>query len=227
MSLSACVTRILSLSGFPPSLKTRDIQAAFGEYENERGGFRIKWIDDTSLLIVFNDAAVAKRAYLQTLVNPPPQFMSPTSDKAVHLRPYDGPDAQNVIAAVNSRASGHRTRASVSASSGNVMAGLVQVGGSASAVNLPSLPTSSSANSNSTAPGGHMRTGSRSGPWKKPLNVDPNYPQATAAAVQLSSASPLAREPSPSLPNLPSHPTLGSLISSSLTDISHDGIVTS
>jgi len=247
MSLSACVTRILSLSGFPPSLKTRDIQAAFGEYENERGGFRIKWIDDTSLLIVFNDAAVgeltvqiaamddllltdgraAKKAYLQTLVNPPPQFMSPTSDKAVHLRPYDGPDAQNVIAAVNSRASGHRARASISASSGNVMAGLVQVGGSASAVNLPSLPSNSTSTStaNNTAAGvvgSHTRTGSRSGPWKKPLNIDP-----AAAAVQLSSASPLAREPSPSLPNLPSHPTLGSLISSSLTDISHDGIVTS
>jgi Nuclear cap-binding protein subunit 3 len=60
MSLSACVTRILSLHGFPPELKTRDIQAAFAEYENERGGFKIKWIDDTSLLIVFNDAAVGE-----------------------------------------------------------------------------------------------------------------------------------------------------------------------
>lgn len=58
MSLSACVTRILSLSGFPAELKTRDIQTAFAEYENDRGGFKIKWIDDTSLLIVFNDAAV-------------------------------------------------------------------------------------------------------------------------------------------------------------------------
>lgn len=58
MSLSACVTRILSLSGFPPELKTRDIQAAFAEFENERGGFKIKWIDDTSLLVVFNDPVV-------------------------------------------------------------------------------------------------------------------------------------------------------------------------
>ncbi len=58
MSLSACVTRILALSGFPPELKTRDIQAAFAEFENERGGFKIKWIDDTSLLVVFSDPVV-------------------------------------------------------------------------------------------------------------------------------------------------------------------------
>ncbi len=60
MSLSACVTRILALSGVPSSLKTRDIQAAFSEYENERGGFKIKWIDDTSLLIVFAEPAVGE-----------------------------------------------------------------------------------------------------------------------------------------------------------------------
>ncbi|KAG8834655.1 hypothetical protein FRC18_001699 [Serendipita sp. 400] len=212
MSLSACVTRILALSGFPASLKTRDIQAAFAEYENDRGGFKIKWIDDTSLLIVFNDAAVAKKAYLSTLVNPPPQFTSPTGDSVAYLRPYDGPDAQSVITAVNSRAAGHRTRPSMSASSGNVMAALVQVGGSASGVSVPALPQSTS---------GHIRTGSRQ--WKKPLNVDPGYSlggQAGPAAIPITSTSPLAREPSPSLPNLPSHPTLGSLISSTLTDMS-------
>jgi hypothetical protein len=58
--LSACVTRILSLSGFPQSLKTRDVQQAFAEYDQDRGGFRIKWVDDTSLLLVFNDATVGE-----------------------------------------------------------------------------------------------------------------------------------------------------------------------
>ena len=58
--LSASVTRILSLSGFPKELKTKDIQAAFSEWENIMGGFRIKWLDDTSLLIVFNDAGTGK-----------------------------------------------------------------------------------------------------------------------------------------------------------------------
>ena len=58
--LSACVTRILSLTGFPKELKTRDIQAAFSEWETANGGFKIKWIDDTSLLVVFADATVGK-----------------------------------------------------------------------------------------------------------------------------------------------------------------------
>ena len=61
--LSASVTRILSLTGFPKELKTRDIQAAFSEWETVSGGFKIKWIDDTSLLIVFNDATVGESAY--------------------------------------------------------------------------------------------------------------------------------------------------------------------
>lgn len=58
--LSASVTRILSVTGFPPELKTRDFQAAFAEYENQNGGFKIKWVDDTSLLLVFNDAGVGQ-----------------------------------------------------------------------------------------------------------------------------------------------------------------------
>lgn len=58
--LSASVTRILYLTGFPKELKTKDIQSAFSEYESLSGGFKIKWRDDTSLLIVFQDAAVGK-----------------------------------------------------------------------------------------------------------------------------------------------------------------------
>ena len=60
--LSASVTRILSLTGFPKELKTRDIQLAFSEWDNASGGFKIKWIDDTSLLIVFVDATVGEYA---------------------------------------------------------------------------------------------------------------------------------------------------------------------
>jgi hypothetical protein len=63
--LSASVTRILSLTGFPKELKTRDIQAVFSEWENASGGFKIKWIDDTSLLIVFADATVGT-SYVQS-----------------------------------------------------------------------------------------------------------------------------------------------------------------
>ena len=61
--LSASVTRILSLTGFPKELKTRDIQLAFSDWENASGGFKIKWIDDTSLLVVFADAAVGEPSF--------------------------------------------------------------------------------------------------------------------------------------------------------------------
>ncbi len=58
--LSASVTRILFLSGFPKELKTKDIQSAFSDWENGNGGFKIKWLDDTSLLIVFQDPSVGE-----------------------------------------------------------------------------------------------------------------------------------------------------------------------
>lgn len=61
-SLSASVTRILYLTGFPKELKTKDIQAAFSEYEGINGGFKIKWKDDTSLLIVFQDPSVGEHS---------------------------------------------------------------------------------------------------------------------------------------------------------------------
>ena len=49
-------------------MKTRDIQAAFAEWENANGGFKIKWIDDTSLLIVFADATVGAYFVIQAHV---------------------------------------------------------------------------------------------------------------------------------------------------------------
>jgi len=101
--LSASVTRILSLTGFPKELKTKDIQSAFSDYEGMTGGFKIKWRDDTSLLIVFQDAAVAKRAYLNTLAFPPPILTSSFTGISATIKPYDGPDAQSVIQTVNSR----------------------------------------------------------------------------------------------------------------------------
>lgn len=48
-------TRILSFTGFSKDLKTRDIQSIFVDYEDDRGGYRIKWLDDTGCLMVFND----------------------------------------------------------------------------------------------------------------------------------------------------------------------------
>lgn len=188
--LSASVTRILSLTGFPKELKTKDIQGAFSEYENSNGGFKIKWRDDTSLLIVFNDATVAKRAYLQTLAYPPAVLTSSDGEPAT-IRPYDGPDAQNVIQTVNTRnqhnsnPSRHNNRsASIS---------VFPNGGGRAASNSVS---GRNGNNNNGLPG-HVTI--------------PEY------------GHPSGREPSPTLPSLPSHPTLNSLISSSLGEAVSSG----
>jgi len=184
--LSACVTRILSLTGFPKELKTRDIQSAFAEWESVGGGFKIKWIDDTSLLIVFQDATVAKRAYLHALAFPPAVLSKQAPQSHTTIRPYDGPDAQNVIQTVNSRHmnSGSRVHSSrVSVSHGR------------------SASTMSASNSfrNGVLPG---------------LNGSVSIPEHPPILHNFASFSP--REPSPTLPSLPSHPTLNSLISSTL-----------
>ncbi|KAF8272992.1 hypothetical protein EI94DRAFT_1565061 [Lactarius quietus] len=170
--LSASVTRILSLTGFPKELKTRDIQLAFSEWENANGGFKIKWIDDTSLLVVFADATVAKRAYLSIIANPPAIFSSPTSETSAIIRPYDGPDAQTIIQNVNSRTQnptrGHGQRAA--------------------SIAVPNHRTRS--NGNGASLGGLA------------VGINGNG----------------AADGSPTLPNLPSHPTLDALINSSLGD---------
>jgi hypothetical protein len=181
--LSASVTRILYLTGFPKELKTKDIQSAFSEFESQNGGFKIKWKDDTSLLIVFQDPTVAKRAYLHTLAFPPAILNSPTG-QAASIRPYDGPDAQAIIQTVNSRGQ-HNSNASRSHS--------------ARSASISVFPS----------------TRSVSGPassYSRSLNNSGNG-QTVAIPEHVNGRE---REPSPTLPSLPSHPTLNSLISSSL-----------
>jgi len=187
--LSASVTRILYLTGFPKELKTKDIQSAFSEYENNNGGFKIKWKDDTSLLIVFQDATVAKRAYLQTVAFPPAILTTSSTGMTATIRPYDGSDAQIVIHSVNSRGQhtsnpsrGHNNRpASISV-----------------------FPTRS--NSNGGRNGHHVTLSHLNTNGSIPEHPHPNG----------------GREPSPTLPNLPSHPTLNELINSAVTPTAED-----
>ena len=49
---------ILELYGFSPSIKTMHLTDMFAAYENRSGGFRIKWVDDTKALVIFESAAV-------------------------------------------------------------------------------------------------------------------------------------------------------------------------
>jgi hypothetical protein len=215
--LSASVTRILSLTGFPKELKTRDIQLAFSEWENANGGFKIKWIDDTSLLVVFADATVgessfplgplfffgpllsrvltsivyiAKRAYLSIIANPPAIFSSPTSDSPAIIRPYDGPDAQAIIQNVHLRGQ-NPTR-----------------GHNGRSVSIAVSSQRTRSNGNGASVGGLAIGVNGNGSADMQANVLPGS----------GPISPIGREGSPSLPSLPSHPTLDSLINSTLGD---------
>ena len=129
---------------------------------------------------------IAKRAYLHALAFPPAVLSKQAPEAPTIIRPYDGPDAQNVIQTVNSRhmssaSRAHNMRGSISHSHGR------------------SASTMSTTNSfrNGVLPGLNGAA---------PI---PEHPQSIANM-------PRDREPSPTLPNLPSHPTLNSLISSTL-----------
>jgi len=186
--LSASVTRILSLTGFPKELKTKDIQSAFSEYEGVNGGFKIKWKDDTSLLIVFQDAAVAKRAYLNTIAFPPAVLTSSVGVSAI-IRPYDGPDAQTVIQNVNARGQHNPHNASRAHNARSA---------SVSVFPTTRAHSNSSANPNN---GNQLRINQGGAPNGSQIPIERSDGQ-----------------PSPTLPSLPSHPTLNALISSSLGD---------
>ncbi|KAI8379336.1 uncharacterized protein BYT42DRAFT_613655 [Radiomyces spectabilis] len=73
-------TVILDCHGFPAAFKTHHLHDIFRDYEHMRGGYRIKWVDDTRALIIFEHPATAKKAYIDNVSNP-----------LAKIRPYAGP----------------------------------------------------------------------------------------------------------------------------------------
>jgi len=181
--ISAAVTRILHLTNFSPELKTRDLQLIFKEWDNDKGGYRIKWLDDVNALVVFADPVVAKRAYLSLLLRPPATFPPPAT-----IRPYDQADAASIIAQLSARAMGHRTSTSTAPTPTNTngISGLPESNSQGRAMSMSGLngfvmPTSSSTSKSSTSntnnnshsrPGRgsiHARSGSASSTWSRGL----------------------------------------------------------
>ncbi len=66
--VSASVTRILTLANFSPDLKTRDLQGVFSKWSEDKGGYKIKWIDDVTALAVFADATVGEWSDAKPLI---------------------------------------------------------------------------------------------------------------------------------------------------------------
>lgn len=56
-------TVTLDCYDFPASFKTHHLHDIFREYENMRGGYRIKWLEDTRALIVFEHPAAGELCY--------------------------------------------------------------------------------------------------------------------------------------------------------------------
>ncbi|KAI8809250.1 hypothetical protein BJ742DRAFT_852929 [Cladochytrium replicatum] len=71
-------TTAIEVFGFPETFKTHDVQNMYKEHEST--GFKIKWIDDTSCLVIFTTSSIARAAYLKTLSNP-----------FVKVKPHTGP----------------------------------------------------------------------------------------------------------------------------------------
>ncbi|GJJ77365.1 hypothetical protein EMPS_09724 [Entomortierella parvispora] len=76
---------ILELYGFSSSIKTMHLTDMFSAYENRAGGFRIKWVDDTKALVIFESAAVAKQAYAANVNN-----------SIAKIKPYTGADKDTI-----------------------------------------------------------------------------------------------------------------------------------
>lgn len=211
VQLSAAVTRILHLSNFSKELKTRDIQLIFCEWENDKGGFRIKWLDDVNALVVFADATVAKRAYLALLVSPPANFLPPAA-----VRPYDRPDAAQIIQSLAARTKGHRSSMSSALTSGSISN--LPIYDSTGSLHKSTLSTSAPGINGFVMPKPfsgrptvnpsqrvtHQRTGSASSTWNKSGSGVLNFMPSSSSAKRLpthsesSSTDPLSRSSSAS-----------------------------
>lgn len=138
----------------------------------------------------------AKRAYLQTVAFPHPILTSASTGTTATIRPYDGPDAQTVIQTVNSRGQ-HVSNPSR--------------GHNNRAASISVFPTRS-ANNSGNGGGTNFRNGHNS--TLSQLNTNGTIPEHPHPNGN--------REGSPTLPSLPSHPTLNELINSATTPTNED-----
>lgn len=146
--------------------------------------------------ISINPVFIAKRAYLSTIAYPPPVLTAP-SGKTATIKPYDGVDAQTVIQTVNSRGQ-HNSNPS---RGHNNRAASISV--------FPQRSNSGGGGSGNGNGNGTLRNGHHASHSHLSVNTNGSIPEHN-------------REPSPTLPNLPSHPTLNELINSAVSPVNED-----
>lgn len=116
---SPLATRVLELHGFSPAIRTRDLHMVLEPWSyGEPPAYRIKWQDDATAYILFQDASVAKQVYLSLLCAPPDVLrvdfngteLYDTSRKTcgrmfgvkyAQIRPFHGPEAQALLSNAN------------------------------------------------------------------------------------------------------------------------------
>lgn len=114
--VSPLATHVIELSHFSPALHTRDLHAILAPWNNaDNTVYRIKWLNDTTVYILFTDASIAKKVYLALLSAPSPLLradyngVSPTDHTGVPcarltgtayatVRPFEGPEAAALLA---------------------------------------------------------------------------------------------------------------------------------
>ncbi|PKI83710.1 hypothetical protein MVES1_002702 [Malassezia vespertilionis] len=74
--VSPLATRVLELSGFSPLLRTHDLYAVVRDAGAEEGSIRVKWHNDTTAYVVFQDPSVAKLVYIRLVCAPPALLLS-------------------------------------------------------------------------------------------------------------------------------------------------------
>ncbi|GAA6039691.1 hypothetical protein JCM8097_001354 [Rhodosporidiobolus ruineniae] len=177
-------TRILLLADFDPQLKTKDLQEALQPFHDEPGGLKLKWRDDTSAYIVFGEPAVAKRAFLQLVTQPPPNLTPHSTSPQPKVEPYTGPEAQQILQAVQNRprarsiagaggaggaspsvppTGGHSRKSSLLGSGGGSALGAAIASAQAAGPHGAATSSASATAANSPNGHGHHRTGSGSG----------------------------------------------------------------
>lgn len=117
--LSPLETHVLELHGFSSVIRTRDLHSILAPWSyGEPQAYRIKWQDDATAYILFQDASVAKRAYISLLCSPP-DILRVDYDgtelydvsripcgrlhdvKYATVRPLNGPEAEEMLANAN------------------------------------------------------------------------------------------------------------------------------
>lgn len=197
-------TRIILLSQFNPALKSKDLiqlvqercagpDATAAAAAAAPAPFKLKWRDDTSCFVVFADPHTAKRTFLR-LVADPPAPLSPreTGTYAPCIHAYTGPDAQQIILAVQHK---QRTRSiaglgAVSGTAGATASGAGMAGQhhrrlSSSASSMAPPPSLPQPSTSSPQTGQHHRTAS----WTR-HSIDRRTAAAAAGGAPTSSSSP-------------------------------------